>query len=173
MAAFTVTARDRDELRETFAPLTDESERIMTGKPYEERDPSYPPLHTGHHQQPAAARTTSAWSCRWARRCSTTGSGWPTGSRSSSSRCRSWPTTGSTPSAPTATCCSPSTATTRTSTCSRCASSCGPPGRSLALHWMLEGYNRRVEAEPGEAGVRNLMGFVDGTANLDPRPMTP
>jgi len=39
---------------------------------------------------------------------------------------------------------------------------------SLALHWMLEGYNRRVEAGPGEAGVRNLMGFVDGTANLRP-----
>jgi len=33
---------------------------------------------------------------------------------------------------------------------------------------MLDGYNRRTEAGPGEAGVRNLMGFVDGTANLRP-----
>jgi deferrochelatase/peroxidase EfeB len=40
---------------------------------------------------------------------------------------------------------------------------------TLALHWMLSGYNRRTEAAPGEAGVRNLMGFVDGTANLDVR----
>jgi deferrochelatase/peroxidase EfeB len=37
---------------------------------------------------------------------------------------------------------------------------------TLALHWMLDGYNRRTAAEPGEAGVRNLLGFVDGTANL-------
>jgi deferrochelatase/peroxidase EfeB len=33
---------------------------------------------------------------------------------------------------------------------------------------MLDGYSRRVESGPGEAGVRNLMGFVDGTANLRP-----
>ena len=39
---------------------------------------------------------------------------------------------------------------------------------TMALHWMLDGYNRRTEAGPGEAGVRNLMGFVDGTANLHP-----
>ena len=39
---------------------------------------------------------------------------------------------------------------------------------TMALHWMLDGYNRRTEAGPGEAGVRNLMGFVDGTANLRP-----
>jgi len=39
---------------------------------------------------------------------------------------------------------------------------------SLVLHWMLDGYSRRVEAGEGEAGVRNLMGFVDGTANLRP-----
>ena len=38
----------------------------------------------------------------------------------------------------------------------------------MALHWMLDGYNRRTEARPGEAGKRNLMGFIDGTANLDP-----
>jgi deferrochelatase/peroxidase EfeB len=37
---------------------------------------------------------------------------------------------------------------------------------TLALHWMLDGYNRRTAAEPGRAGVRNLLGFVDGTANL-------
>ncbi|HKE76700.1 MAG TPA: Dyp-type peroxidase, partial [Acidimicrobiales bacterium] len=38
---------------------------------------------------------------------------------------------------------------------------------TLALHWMLGGYNRRTAARAGEAGKRNLMGFVDGTANLD------
>src|SRR5205085_4056039 len=38
---------------------------------------------------------------------------------------------------------------------------------TMALAWMLAGYNRRTSAKPGEAGQRNLMGFVDGTANLD------
>ena len=47
--------------------------------------------------------------------------------------------------------------------------------RHLVLKWMLDGYNRRTDtthdAGPqgqaaGGAGVRNLMGFVDGTANL-------
>jgi deferrochelatase/peroxidase EfeB len=39
---------------------------------------------------------------------------------------------------------------------------------TMALHWMLGGYNRRTRAGRGEAGKRNLMGFVDGTSNLDP-----
>jgi deferrochelatase/peroxidase EfeB len=29
---------------------------------------------------------------------------------------------------------------------------------TMALHWMLDGYNRRTRADPGEAGKRNLMG---------------
>ena len=50
--------------------------------------------------------------------------------------------------------------------------------RHLVLRWMLDGYNRRTDtthdAGPqgqgaGGAGVRNLMGFVDGTANLTDR----
>jgi deferrochelatase/peroxidase EfeB len=38
---------------------------------------------------------------------------------------------------------------------------------TMTLKWMLNGYNRRTQAAAGEAGQRNLMGFVDGTANLD------
>ena len=49
--------------------------------------------------------------------------------------------------------------------------------RHLVLKWMVDGYNRRTDTShdagapgggkrPGGAGVRNLMGFVDGTANL-------
>jgi len=38
--------------------------------------------------------------------------------------------------------------------------------RDLALRWMLDGYNRRTDTSERGAGVRNLMGFVDGTANL-------
>src|SRR4029079_470899 len=43
-----------------------------------------------------------------------------------------------------------------------------PTRGTMALHWMLDGYNRRTEAGPGEAGVRNLMGFVDRSAHLRP-----
>ena len=39
---------------------------------------------------------------------------------------------------------------------------------TLALHWMLGGFDRRTRAARAEAGKRNLMGFVDGTSNLDP-----
>ncbi len=47
LAAFTVTADDRDELRDTLRALSSESERLMSGEPYEDRDRAYPPLHTG------------------------------------------------------------------------------------------------------------------------------
>lgn len=40
--------------------------------------------------------------------------------------------------------------------------------RALVLRWVLGGYNRRARPEPGTTGSgRNLMGFIDGTANLD------
>jgi deferrochelatase/peroxidase EfeB len=42
---------------------------------------------------------------------------------------------------------------------------------ALVLHWMLDGFNRHDTSTgghaPGRAPVRNLMGFKDGTANLD------
>jgi deferrochelatase/peroxidase EfeB len=38
----------------------------------------------------------------------------------------------------------------------------------LALRWTVDGFNRRSAPEPGKAQVRNLLGFKDGTANLDP-----
>lgn len=36
----------------------------------------------------------------------------------------------------------------------------------LVLRWTVDGFNRRAAVKPGEAPVRNLMGFKDGTANL-------
>ena len=39
---------------------------------------------------------------------------------------------------------------------------------NLVLHWMLDGYNRPdARPLPGRTGNRNLLGFKDGTANLD------
>jgi deferrochelatase/peroxidase EfeB len=59
LAAFTVTADDRDELRDTLRALSTESERMMSGERYEERDPAYPPLHTGTVGNPAPAADLS------------------------------------------------------------------------------------------------------------------
>jgi deferrochelatase/peroxidase EfeB len=39
---------------------------------------------------------------------------------------------------------------------------------ALTLHWTVDGYNRLGPRErPGRTDVRNLLGFKDGTANLD------
>jgi deferrochelatase/peroxidase EfeB len=39
---------------------------------------------------------------------------------------------------------------------------------NLVLHWMLDGYNRPgARPVPGRTGNPNLLGFKDGTANLD------
>ena len=38
----------------------------------------------------------------------------------------------------------------------------------LTLRWMLSGFVRPNELPPGQTSVRNLLGFKDGTANLDP-----
>jgi deferrochelatase/peroxidase EfeB len=39
---------------------------------------------------------------------------------------------------------------------------------NVVLHWMLDGYNRPdAKPVPGRTGNRNLLGFKDGTANLD------
>ena len=124
VAAFHVTAADRDELREMFEALTDESERLMTGTPYEERDPAYPALYTGHLGNPPPPADLSViisvgaslFDDRY---------GLADRKPATSSRCRSWPTTASTRSGPTATCSSRSAAPTRTPTSSPCASSCG------------------------------------------------
>ena len=57
MASFVVTAADRDELRELFVTLTEESERLMSGTPYDELDPAYPAaLHRAPGQPAAAGR---------------------------------------------------------------------------------------------------------------------
>jgi deferrochelatase/peroxidase EfeB len=47
MAAFKVLARDKDDLRRVFEDLTDEIEGLMSGRPPVVRDPAYPPSDSG------------------------------------------------------------------------------------------------------------------------------
>ncbi|MGH9229143.1 MAG: Dyp-type peroxidase [Acidimicrobiales bacterium] len=167
LAAFTVTADNPDELRATLRALSSESERLMSGEPYEDRDPAYPPLHTGTVGNPAPPADLSVVVS--------------VGASLFDDRY------GLADRKPRALEKMPFLANDRLD-----------PERShgdllltvtsahedvnlfalrqlaratrgtMALHWMLDGYNRRTRSEPGEAGKRNLMGFVDGTANLDP-----
>jgi deferrochelatase/peroxidase EfeB len=167
MAAFTVTADDRGELRATFAALTAEADRLMSGARYEDRDPAFPPLYTGAVGNPPPPAGLSVVVSVGA---SLFDDRYDLADRK-----------------PTALETMPFLANDRLD-----------PARShgdllvtvtsshedvnlfalrqlhratrgtLALHWMLGGYNRRTRARPGEAGKRNLMGFIDGTANLDP-----
>jgi deferrochelatase/peroxidase EfeB len=168
MAAFTVTAADRSELRDTLAALTAEISRLMSGGRYEERDPAYPPLYTGAVGNPPPPADLSVVVS--------------VGSSLFDDRY------GLAERRPQALEQMPFLANDRLD-----------PDRShgdlllsvtsthedlnlfalrqlhratrgtLALRWMLDGYNRRsqVDTRPGGAGRRNLMGFIDGTANLD------
>jgi deferrochelatase/peroxidase EfeB len=167
LAAFTVTADNRDELRDTFRALSAESERLMSGEPYEDRDPAYPPLHTGAVGNPPPPADLSVVVS--------------VGASLFNHRY------GLADRKPLALEKMPFLANDRLD-----------PERShgdllltvtsahedvnlfalrqlmratrgtLALQWMLGGYNRRTRAARGEAGKRNLMGFIDGTSNLDP-----
>ncbi len=167
MASFTVTADGRDELIDTFKAITTESQRIMEGQRYEDRDPGFPPLYTGSVGNPAPPADLSIVT-----------------SVGASLFDERYGLAAQTP--------------RDLATMPFLANDKLDPARShgdvllsissahedvnlfalrqlmratratMALHWMLDGYNRRTEAGPGEAGVRNLMGFVDGTANLRP-----
>ena len=167
LAAFDLTADSLDEVRDTFVALTAEARRLMAGEPYEDRDPAYPPLYTGTVGNPPPPADLSVVVS--------------VGASLFDDRF------GLAAQRPAALEQMPFLANDRLD-----------PTRShgdvllsitsahedinlfalrqlhratrstMALHWMLDGYNRRTEARPGEAGKRNLMGFIDGTSNLDP-----
>ncbi|MBA3982891.1 MAG: hypothetical protein H0X61_05040 [Acidimicrobiia bacterium] len=59
LTAFRCTADDGEELAEMFRAITDESRRLMTGEPYEDRDRAYPPMYTGHVDNPKPARMSA------------------------------------------------------------------------------------------------------------------
>jgi deferrochelatase/peroxidase EfeB len=166
MAAFTVTAADRDELRATFASLTDEIERLMTGQPYEERDPAYPPVHTGTVGNPpppadlsvvvsvGASLFDDRYGLAELRPRALEKMPFLANDRLDPERSHG------------------DLLLTVTSTHEdinlfALRQLHRATRGTLALHWMLSGYNRRTEAGTGGAGKRNLMGFIDGTANLD------
>ncbi len=167
MAAFEVTASDPDELREMFTALTDEAERLMTGTPYDERDPAFPALYTGHLGNPpppadlsivvsvGASLFDDRFGLADRRPRELEPMPFLTNDRLDPERTHGDLLI------------SISSANEDTDLFALRQLMRVTRG-TLVLHWMLDGYTRRAEAGPGEAGVRNLMGFIDGTANLRP-----
>ena len=168
MAAFTVTAADRSELRDTLAALTGEISRLMSGGRYEERDPAYPPLYTGAVGNPpppadlsvVVSVGASLFDDRYglAERKPQALEPMPflandrlDPDRSHGDLLLSV------------------TSTHEDLNLFALRQLHRATRGTLALRWMLDGYNRRsqVDTRPGGAGRRNLMGFIDGTANLD------
>ncbi len=166
MAAFDVVGADRDELRATFETLTEESARLMSGEPYPERDPSYPPLHTGHVGNPAPPADlsivvsvgASLFDDRFglADRRPIELRQMPFLANDRLDPARSHGDVLVT-----------IASTSQDMNLFALRQLMRATRSTLTLHWMLDGFTRRTEAEPGGAGVRNLMGFVDGTVNPD------
>jgi len=174
LAALTVTARDRDALREVFRTLSTEIQRLMEGEPYEERGPSFPPLHTGavgNPPPPADLTITlsvgaSLFDDRYglADRRPQHLVEMPFLANDKLDPARSHGDLLITISS-----------YHEDLNLFALRQLMRVTRRDLVLRWMLDGYNRRTDtthdAAPdgrngGGAGVRNLMGFVDGTANL-------
>ncbi|HET6832571.1 MAG TPA: Dyp-type peroxidase [Acidimicrobiales bacterium] len=167
LAAFRVTADHRNELRDTLRALSTESERLMSGEPYEDRDPAYPPLHTGTVGNPAPPADLSVvvsvgaslFDDRYG-----LADRKPLGLEKMPflANDRLDPERSHGDLLLTVTSAHEDVNLFALRQLARATRG------TMALHWMLDGYNRRTRADPGEAGKRNLMGFIDGTSNLDP-----
>ena len=167
MASFAVLARDRGELRDLLRDLTDEITGLMEGHPPAGRDPAYPPVDSGIlGPHPAADNLTVVVSVgaslfddrfglsdRRPRELVTM----PFVSNDRLDPERSHGDLLITIEAE-----HPDTALFAIRQLMRRTRS------TLVLRWVLDGFTRRGSTAPRSTGSpRNLMGFIDGTANLD------
>jgi deferrochelatase/peroxidase EfeB len=165
-AAFDVVGVDRDGLAEALQALTGEIRSIMGGHPYEERDPAYPPVHAGtlgNSPPPAdlsvvVAVGASLFDDRFGlaehRPRHLERMPFLANDRLDESLSHGDLLLTISGDSADATLFALRQLMRRTRS-------------SLVLRWMVEGFNRRERPAPGQAPVRNLMGFKDGTANLD------
>lgn len=168
LASFDLVAESKDELRTILRTLTDEFDVLMSGRPVEDRGEHYPPLDTGalgESPPPTDLALTLAVGASLFDR----------------------PELGLADRRPNELTTMPKMANDRLHP-DRCHGDflLNIAGDSqdvclfalrqvmrrtrahLVLRWMVEGFNRREAPRPGKAQVRNLLGFKDGTANLDP-----
>ena len=176
LAALTVTSGSREDLQDMFRTLSTEIQRLMEGEKYEDRDPSFPPLYTGavgNPPPPADLTVTvsvgaSLFDDRFglADRKPAHLETMPFLANDKLDPARSHGDLLLTISS-----------YHEDLNLFALRQLMRATRRHLVLAWMLDGYNRRTDTthdagapgggkRPGGAGVRNLMGFVDGTANL-------
>jgi deferrochelatase/peroxidase EfeB len=166
MAAFNVVADSKEDLREVFRTLTAESERLMTGIPYEEKGPEFPPAYTGAVGNPIPPANLSVLTSVGASlfddrygladRIPTELEKMPflANDRLDPERSHGDLLL--------------SVASAHTDFDIFALRQLMRATRGgLVLKWMVDGYNRGTSDKPGQTTVRNLMGFVDGTANID------
>lgn len=165
VAAFDVVDDDRDELVETFRSLSAEVRRVMSGEPYEERDPNFPPLYTGTVGNPPPPSDLSVvvsvgaglfddrYGLADRRPVELERMGFLANDRLDPSRSHGDVLLSISSASPEF----DLFALRQLMRATR---------KGFVLRWMIDGYTRRTHTEPGEAGQRNLMGFLDGTANL-------
>jgi deferrochelatase/peroxidase EfeB len=167
MAAFKVVAPDRDALREMLIDLTDEVQGLMAGRPPQQRDPAYPPTDSGLlGAEPKADNLSIVISV---------------GASLFDDRY------GLSEKKPRELVAMPFLANDRLDPRRTHGDllmniSASHPDtiqfalrqlmrrrrRDLVLHWVLDGYTRGSSPHDGSEGSpRNLLGFRDGTANLD------
>lgn len=167
-ASFTCLAEDRDELRETFRALSETAEQLMAGTPPETRDPAFPPTDSGlvGAEPPPSDLTVvvsvgdSLFDDRYglADRKPRELHKMPFFANDRLDPDQSHGDLLLTVSSHRA-----------ESTLFAFRQLMRATRSTLVLHWMVEGFNQRLD--PGERRVteRNLLGFKDGTANLDAR----
>lgn len=166
MAAFDVTAADRSELAEAFVELSDETDGLMTGREFTERGTAYPPLHPGTlGRRPPAADLSiivSVGASLFDDRFGLASAKprelvkMPFLANDRLDPARSHGDLLLTIAADT-----PDVAIFALRQLMRRTRG------AMTLRWMVDGFNRNSNPGPGKAPVRNLMGFRDGTANLD------
>ena len=166
LAAFDLTATGLDEVRETFVALSEEARRLMGGEPYEDRDPAYPPLYTGTVGNPpppadlsvvvsvGASLFDDRYGLADRRPAALEKMPFLANDRLDPARSHGDVLLSI-------------TSTHEDINLFALRQLHRATRETMALHWLLGGYNRRTEARRGEAGKRNLMGFIDGTSNLD------
>lgn len=169
LAALTVTSSDRSEVVELFQTLSREIQRLMEGEPYDELDPAFPPLYTGAVGNPpppadmsiVVSVGASLFDDRFglADRAPTQLVEMPFLANDKLDPDRSHGDLLIT-----------ITSYHEDLNLFALRQLMRVTRQHLVLKWMLDGYNRRTDTAhdggQGGAGVRNLMGFVDGTANL-------
>jgi deferrochelatase/peroxidase EfeB len=167
MASFSVLASDREELRTVLRDLTDEITGLMEGHPPETRDPAYPPVDSGIlGATPAADNLTvvvsvgaSLFDDRYGladrKPRELVEMPFVSNDRLDPERSHGDLLISIEAEHPDTTLFAIRQLMRRTRS-------------TLVLRWVIDGFTRRGSTAPRSTGSpRNLMGFIDGTANID------